>query len=87
MRQLGDKDCSDFVHVSIIARGVPILVANIDAPFNTFREMVAYIPTNPKAVNFGSTGPDGLPSVVTTMINSKAPLDLTFLLCDGDGPR
>ncbi|MDO8882799.1 MAG: tripartite tricarboxylate transporter substrate binding protein [Pseudotabrizicola sp.] len=83
---LGDKDYSDFVPVNIIARGVPILVANVDAPFNTFPEMVAYINANPKAVKFGSTGPGGLPSVVTAMINSKTPLDVTFVPYDGDGP-
>lgn len=83
---LGDKDYSDFVPINVIARGVPILVANVDAPFNTFPEMVAYINANPKAVKFGSTGPGGLPSVVTAMINSKTPLDVTFVPYDGDGP-
>lgn len=83
---LGDKDYSDFTPINIIARGVPILVANVDAPFNTFPEMVEYINANPKAVKFGSTGPGGLPSVVTAMINSKTPLDVTFVPYDGDGP-
>lgn len=84
--KLGDKDYSDFVPVNIIARGIPILVANVDAPFSTFPEMVEYIAANPKAVKFGSTGPGGLPSVVTAMINSKTPLDVTFVPYDGDGP-
>lgn len=84
--QLGDKDYSDFVPVNIIARGVPILVANVNAPFNTFPEMVEYIAANPKGVKFGSTGPGGLPSVVTAMINSKTPLDVIFVPYDGDGP-
>lgn len=84
--QLGDKDYADFIPVNIIARGVPILVANVDAPFNTFPEMVAYINANPKGVKFGSTGPGGLPSVVTAMINAKTPLDVIFVPYDGDGP-
>jgi tripartite-type tricarboxylate transporter receptor subunit TctC len=84
--QLGDKDYSDFVPVNIIARGVPILVANVDAPFNTFPELVEYVKAHPKEVKFGSTGPGGLPSVVTAMINSKTPLDVTFVPYDGDGP-
>lgn len=84
--QLGDKDYSDFIPVNIIARGVPILVANVDAPFNTFPELVEYVKANPKQVKFGSTGPGGLPSVVTAMINSKTPLDVTFVPYDGDGP-
>lgn len=83
---LGEKDYSDFTPINVIARGVPILVANVDAPFNTFPELVAYVQANPKAVKFGSTGPGGLPSVVTAMINAKTPLDVTFVPYDGDGP-
>ncbi|WP_435258055.1 tripartite tricarboxylate transporter substrate binding protein [Thioclava sp. FR2] len=83
---LGDKDYSDFTPINVIARGVPMLVARPDAPFNTFPEMVDYIKANPKAVKFGSTGPGGLPSVVTAMINSETPLDVTFVPYDGDGP-
>ena len=84
--KLGDKDYSDFVPVNLLARGTPILVARPDAPFNTFPEMIAYINANPKAVKFGSTGPGGLPSVVTAMINAKTPVDVTFVPYDGDGP-
>jgi tripartite-type tricarboxylate transporter receptor subunit TctC len=84
--QLGEKDYSDFTPLNVIARGVPILVTRPDAPFNTFPEMLDYIKANPKAVKFGSTGPGGLPSVVTAMINSKTPIDVTFVPYDGDGP-
>ncbi len=83
---LGQKDYSDFTPVNIIARGIPILVARNDAPFNTFQEMLAYIKENPRKVKFGSTGPGGLPSVVTAMINSKTPIQVTAVPYDGDGP-
>ena len=56
---LGQKDYADFTPINVIARGVPILVARPDAPFNTFPEMVEYIKANPKTVKFGSTGPGG----------------------------
>ncbi|MGY4748396.1 tripartite tricarboxylate transporter substrate binding protein [Pannonibacter sp. Q-1] len=84
--KLGEKDYSDFTPINVLARGIPILVARPDAPFNTFQEMIAYINANPKAVKFGSTGPGGLPSVVTAMINQKTPIDVTFVPYDGDGP-
>lgn len=84
--KLGEKDYGDFTPINLLARGTPILVARPDAPFNTFPEMVAYINANPKAVKFGSTGPGGLPSVVTAMINAKTPIDVTFVPYDGDGP-
>lgn len=83
---LGQKDYSDFVPINLIARGIPIIVAKSDAPFNTFPEMLAYIKANPRVVKFGTTGPGGLPSVVTAMINSKAPMQIIAVPYDGDGP-
>ncbi|MDO5620267.1 MAG: tripartite tricarboxylate transporter substrate binding protein [Paracoccus sp. (in: a-proteobacteria)] len=83
---LGDVDYSDYETVNILARGVPILVARNDAPFNTLPEMLAYIQANPGAVKFGSTGPGGLASVVTAMLQSRHDLNVTAVPYDGDGP-
>lgn len=83
---LGQKDYSDFTPINILARGVPMVVARPDAPFNTFPEMLAYIKANPRAVKFGTTGPGGLPSVITAMINSKQKLEIINVPYDGDGP-
>ena len=83
---LGDKDYSDFTPINLLARGTPILVAGKDAPFNTYPEMLAHIKANPDTVRFGSTGPGGLPSVVTAMIKSTTDLPVIFVPYDGDGP-
>lgn len=83
---LGDKDYSDFTPINLLARGTPILVSGPDAPFNTYPEMLAYIQEHPGEVKFGSTGPGGLPSVVTAMISSTTELDVIFVPYDGDGP-
>ena len=83
---LGQKDYSDFTPINVIARGTPILFANNDAPFNNLAEMLDYIGKNPKAVKFGSTGPGGVPSVVTAMINAVTPIQVTAVPYDGDGP-
>lgn len=83
---LGDVDYSDFTPINILARGVPLIVANNNAPFNTFDEMVKYVQANPKKVKFGSTGPGGLPSVVTAMLSSQVDLPVTTVPYDGDGP-
>lgn len=83
---LGETDYSGFVPINILARGVPILVANNDAPFDTFKEMVAYVQANPKKIKFGSTGPGGLPSVVTAMLSSQVELPVISVPYDGDGP-
>jgi tripartite-type tricarboxylate transporter receptor subunit TctC len=84
---LGDKDYSAFVPVSILARGTPILVANSDAPYDSYAEMIDYVKANPGEVRFGSTGPGGLPSVVTAMIKAvEGDLDVIAVPYDGDGP-
>lgn len=84
---LGDKDYSDFIAINLLARGTPILVANPSAPFDDYAGMIAYITDNPGAVRFGATGPGGLPSVVTGMINAvEGDLDVIAVPYDGDGP-
>lgn len=83
---LADTDYSDFTPITIIARGVPILVANNDAPFDTIPELVAYAQANPGKVRMGSTGPGGLPSVVGAMLQSVVELPVTAVPFDGDGP-
>jgi putative tricarboxylic transport membrane protein len=83
---LGDKDYTDFTPINLLARGTPILVAGPDAPFDSYPEMLDYIAANPGEVKFGSTGPGGLPSVITAMITSVADIDVIFVPYDGDGP-
>ncbi len=84
---LGDKDYSDFTPINILARGTPILVAGKDAPFDDYAGMMDYIKEHPGEVRFGSTGPGGLPSVVTAMIKAvEGDLDVIFVPYDGDGP-
>ena len=84
---LGDKDYSDFVPIILLARGTPILVAGKDAPFSDYAGMMEYIKANPGKLRFGSTGPGGLPSVVTAMVQSvEGKLDVIFVPYDGDGP-
>ncbi len=83
---LGETDYGDFAVISILARGVPLLIANKDAPFDSFPEMVAYVQANPKALRMGSTGPGGVPSVVAAMLESQIELPMTAVPYDGDGP-
>lgn len=83
---LATEDYNDFEPIILLARGVPIIVARPDAPFNTFTEMAEYIKANPDTVRFGSTGPGGLPSVVTAMLTSEVELPVIVVPYDGDGP-
>ena len=83
---LSDNDYSDFTAINMLARGVPILVANKDAPFNTVKEMEAYAKANPGKVKFGSTGPGGLPVGRDGDARHADESDLTAVPYDGDGP-
>lgn len=84
---LGNKDYGDFTPINLLARGTPILVAGPDAPFDDYAGLMAHIKENPGEVRFGSTGPGGLPSVVTAMVEAvEGELDVIFVPYDGDGP-
>ena len=84
---LGDKDYGDFIPVNLLARGTAILVANVDAPFDDYAGMMQYIADNPGELKLGATGPGGLPSVITAMMNSvEGELDVIAVPYDGDGP-
>ena len=83
---LGNTDYSEFIPINILARGVPLLVANNDVPYNNFKEMIAYIKNNPNKVKFGSTGPGGLASVVSAMLSTQVKIPVISVPYDGDGP-
>lgn len=84
---LGERDYSDFIPINLLARGTPILVTRPGMPFTDYAGMMEHIRANPGEVRFGSTGPGGLPSVVTAMIQTvEGDLDVIFVPYDGDGP-
>ncbi|MDV4167349.1 tripartite tricarboxylate transporter substrate binding protein [Rhodovulum sp. FJ3] len=83
---LGTDDYTDMVPINVLARGVPMFVANNDAPYNTMTEFVEYAMANPGEVRVGSTGPGGLTSIVLAMLTSQADVEFTRVPYDGDGP-
>ena len=84
---LGDEDYSAFTPINLLARGTAMLVANNDAPFDDYAGMLAYIAANPGELKLGATGPGGLPSVITAMMNTvEGELDVIAVPYDGDGP-
>ena len=83
---LAKIDYSDFTPINILARGVPIFVANNDAPYNNMKEFTDYAKANPGKVKTGSTGKGGLSSIVLAMLDSQIKLDLIKVPYNGDGP-
>lgn len=83
---LANIDYNDMIPVSILARGIPVFVANNDAPYNNMTEFVEYAKANPGEARVGSTGPGGLTSIVLAMLDAQVKLDLINVPYNGDGP-
>ncbi|MBT9385659.1 tripartite tricarboxylate transporter substrate binding protein [Pseudooceanicola sp. CBS1P-1] len=83
---LGSEDYNDMIPINVLARGVPMFVANNDAPYSTMSEFVDYAKAHPGEVRVGSTGPGGLTSIVLAMLTSQVDIEFTRVPYDGDGP-
>ena len=84
---LSQLDYGDFFPVNILARGVVVIVARKDAPWNSFKELVDDVLKRPGEVKMGSTGTGGVPYVVGAMIQSVIDdFKITAVPFEGDGP-
>jgi tripartite-type tricarboxylate transporter receptor subunit TctC len=79
-------DYADFYPVSILARGVAVIVANNDMPWRSFKELVEDARARPGAIKMGGTGPGGLPYVVGALLQTVTSLDVTTVPFEGEGP-
>ena len=66
-----DPDNS-FAPVILMALTNNLLVANAKAPFNTYKEMIAYAKANPGKINWGTWGPASLPDLYMRWIAAQA---------------
>lgn len=83
---LSELDYSKFYPVNILGRGVAVIVARNDAPWNSFKELVEDAQKRPGEIKMASTGPGGLPHVVGALLNTVAPHQVTAVPFDGEGP-
>jgi tripartite-type tricarboxylate transporter receptor subunit TctC len=83
---VGKLDYSQFYPVSILGRGVAVVVVPKASKYATFAELLADIAANPGAVKMGSTGPGGLPSTGGALIASSAPFNVIAIPFGGEGP-
>lgn len=67
----------DFTAVALMASAPRILLANADAPFDTFAELIAYAGENPGGVNFGDMG--GTNTLDMAMIAARSGLDVASI--------
>lgn len=83
---LSPLDYGDFFPVNVTARGIAVIVANNNAPWNSLKELVEDAKKRPGAIKMGSTGPGGVAHVVNTMLSNVEPYRVTSVPFDGEGP-
>ena len=84
--KLSDMDYKDFYPINILGRGVGVIVANKDMPWNSFKDLVEDAKKRPSEIKMGSTGPGGLPYTVGAMAKTVTELDVTPVPFKGEGP-
>ena len=76
----------DFAPVIYLVRGYSLLLAKQNAPFNTFKEMIAYAKSHPGALNWATWGAASIPEVYLLWIGRQAGIDITGVAYKGSGP-
>ncbi len=80
------KGPDDFVAVCRVNYSPAIIVARPDAPYKTFKEMVAWAKSNPGKLVFGNTGPWGAGDLSWKMIIKETGIETKNVPYDGGGP-
>ena len=86
VRDLPYDPKKDFTPVAQIVYFRAILVTDQQAPFNTFREMIAYAKANPGRLNFGSFGEGGAAHQAIEIIKNAIVTRITHVPYKGSGP-
>ena len=75
----------DFIHITQVHSGPNVLVAHPSAPFNTFKEFIAYVQKNPNKLNYGYThAASG--HMAMELLRQTAKLDMVGVPYKGGGP-
>ncbi|KIL37723.1 tricarboxylate transport protein TctC [Cohnella kolymensis] len=84
--QISNQSFEDFYPINIMARGVATVVVPNDSKYQTMSDLIKDTQANQGKIKMGSTGPGGLPFMVTTMIESVAKTKFNMVPFDGEGP-
>ncbi len=78
---------NDFAPVTNLAFTNNLLVAHAKAPFNTYKEMIAYAKANPGTINWGTWGAATLPDVYLRWVANQADVNITAVPYKGAGAQ
>jgi tripartite-type tricarboxylate transporter receptor subunit TctC len=76
---------TDFAPVINLAWSNNLVVANAKAPFNNYREMIAYAKQKPGAINWATWGPASLPDLYLQYIKRQAGVEIAAIPYKGAG--
>jgi len=79
-------DYDAFFPVMLIARNVGVVVVNNDQPWKTLGELFEAAKKSPGTIKMGSTGPGGLPHVVSSMMKATSGVNFNHIVFQGEGP-
>ncbi len=80
------KGPDDLVAVCRVNYSPTVIIARPDAPYKTFKEMIAWAKSNPGKLVFGNTGPWGAADTPWKMIMKEAGITARVVPHDGGGP-
>ena len=75
----------DFAPVINLVRASSMLLARGGAPFNSFKEMIAYAKSKPGVLNWGTWGPGSIPDVYLRWIKLSSGVDIAAVPYKGAG--
>lgn len=76
---------NDFAPIIYLVRGNSMLLANANAPFNSYREMIAFAKAKPGAVNWGTWGAGSIPDMYLQWSKHQMGVDITAVPYKGGG--
>ena len=85
IKDLPYEPATDLVPVIYLVRGNSMLFAKGNAPFNSFKEMIAYAKANPGALNWGTWGPASIPDVYLRWIKHQTGVNIAAVPYKGAG--
>lgn len=78
-RKLAYDPLKDFVPVALMATNYLAIVANLDAPFKTASELVAWAKANPGKLTVGTNGEGGFPHLSFELLRTMAGFTFTHV--------
>jgi tripartite-type tricarboxylate transporter receptor subunit TctC len=79
------KPDTDFAAIINLGLANQLIVANINAPFGTFKEMIAYAKAKPGSLNWATWGPASLPDLYLQWIKRQMGVDIVAIPYKGAG--